>query len=313
MIVATNCVGMLAIQLAVVRHVVGRRPRDPLVGMETGKRGRMGVMRLATTTRRRRLQFAVGMILLTIAAALIWTGRPDWHAIAERLRGPTVVGPDADDKDRVAESTSADEFSQREAIRAIQATSPYPIRQQPGIWPPELPEIPRPLPPPGATSVTGYIFAENDIHNPEPANLKIDYLRIYATAAGKTVLVNNDDYGTAAGQKPVASGDWTPRSDMTDPTIEIPGTVAEAWAPTYFITTPSAHPNYATQIWNAKPGRVPAGATKVWVEARLLVTGSGLAHIGFDWYGPKGYIANGGYSGFQIFASPSWQTVTFGK
>ena len=100
---------------------------------------------------------------------------------------------------------------------------------------------------------------------------------------------------------------------MTDPSIEIPGRVADAWAPNYFTTIPSKHPDYATQIWNAKPGRVPAGATKVWVEARLRVKGSGLAHIGFDWYGPKGYVTNGGYSGFQIFAAPDWQVVTFGK
>ena len=191
--------------------------------------------------------------------------------------------------------------------------SPYPIRQQPGIWPPELPDIPRPLPPPGATSVTGYIFVENDIYNPEPARVQVDYLRMYASVNGQTVLVNNDDYGQAAGQRSTASGNWTPRSDMTDPTIEIPGIAADEWAANYFTTIPSAHPDYATQIWNAKPGRVPAKATKVWVEARLLVSGSGLAHIGFDWYGAQGYIANGGYSGFQILASPSWQVVTFGK
>jgi hypothetical protein len=157
------------------------------------------------------------------------------------------------------------------------------------------------------------LFIENDVFNPEPAKVQVDYLRMYARVNGRSVLINNDDYGQAAGKRRAASGNWTPRSDMTDPTIEIPGVVADEWGADYFTTIPSLHPDYATQIWNAKPGRVPTGATQVWAEARLLVSGSGMAHLGFDWYGPKGYIANGGYSGFQVFAAPSWQVVTFGK
>jgi hypothetical protein len=271
----------------------------------------------------RRFLSRFGSILFIVAATLLWYAwtwnvGPDQQAVVqappdnnEHVSNEQASGV-GEDEDASGLAGSGGDAPKVES-RAIQPVSPYPIRQQPGIWPPELPEIPRPLPPPGATSVTAYLFIENDIFNPEPAKVQVDYLRMYARVNGQTVLVNSDDYGQAAGKRRTASGNWTPRSDMTDPSIEIAGVVADEWGADYFTTIPSLHADYATQIWNAKPGRVPAGATQIWAEARLLVSGSGLAHLGFDWYGPQGYIANGGFSGFQVFAAPSWQVVTFGK
>jgi hypothetical protein len=58
---------------------------------------------------------------------------------------------------------------------------------------------------------------------------------------------------------------------------------------------------------------VPAGATDVYVEARLLVTGSAVAQIGLDyWNSSLTANVNGAFGGFRIFASPDWQTVTLG-
>jgi PEP-CTERM motif len=77
--------------------------------------------------------------------------------------------------------------------------------------------------------------------------------------------------------------------------------------------TPSDNPGAAYSVWNDTPGLVPAGATDVYVEARLLVTGSAVAQIGLDyWNSSLTANVNGAYGGFRIFASPDWQTVTLG-
>jgi len=145
----------------------------------------------------------------------------------------------------------------------------------------------------------------------------VDYLRVHATVNGVDTIVDNDDYGTGPGQQPNAWGDWTPRANMSDPSLEVPGVVADAWSPTYFTTDPGTHLAYSTQVWNGNPGKLPRGTTKVWVEVNVRIDGSGVLCLGWDWYGSNGYIGNAGYSGMQTYlaagAQPSWQVVTLGK
>ncbi|HEY1598094.1 MAG TPA: hypothetical protein VGG64_00730 [Pirellulales bacterium] len=193
----------------------------------------------------------------------------------------------------------------------------YPIKLQPGIWPPEKGVVVSSTPPRSYGYASCWFYALNDLYNPAAATVYVDYLRVYALVNGKTVLVNNSDYGTGAGKQPTAAGDWTIRYNAADNTTlidEIPGVVADGWAADYLITKPTNHPTYATQLWNDVPQQIPAHASKVWVEARLLVQGSAVCEIGIDWYNSQGvYGGNGSFSGFQIFASPNWQVVDFGK
>jgi hypothetical protein len=194
----------------------------------------------------------------------------------------------------------------------------YPIPQQPGIWPPESPAIPVPFPPNGATAATAWAFLQNNIYDARAANIDVDYLAVKALVNGQTVTVVIDDYGTAAGQQAIVYGDWTPRSNYTDPSLEIPGPVADSWSTTYFTTNTAKDLAYGMQIWNGLPGAVPKGATKVWAEIRVRVNGSGLVCFGWDWYDANGnYITNAGYSGFQTYlaagAQPTWLVVDLGK
>jgi hypothetical protein len=194
----------------------------------------------------------------------------------------------------------------------------YPIPLQPGIWPPEAPgwnlgaSVPR-----GATGATAWAFIQNNIYDTRSALVDVDYLAIKATVNGKTVTLAIDDYGSGPGQLASVSGDWTPRADYTDPSLEIPGPIADSWSPTYFTTNTAKNLAYGMQIWNSQPGKVPRGTTKVWAEMRVRVNGSGLLCFGWDWYGTNGYLGNAGYSGFQTYlaagATAAWQTVTLGN
>ncbi len=197
-------------------------------------------------------------------------------------------------------------------------TKAYPIPQQPGIWPPESPGYNLgATPPKGATGATGWAFIQNNIYDTRSALVDIDYLAIKATVSGKTVTLAIDDYGLASGQKSTVSGDWTPRSDYSDPSLEIQGPIADSWTTTYFTTNSAKDVTYGMQIWNSVPATVPRGTTKVWVEMRVRINGSGLICFGWDWYGASGYLGNAGFSGFQTYlaagASPAWQTITFGN
>lgn len=188
--------------------------------------------------------------------------------------------------------------------------SSYPIAQQPGIWPPETPQVNEYTPPPGYPLATEYFYALQDINNPAPATVDLDWMQVHAIVNGKDTIIVSNDYGSGAGQQSHISGDFTLRSDMV---TEVPGNIASGWTTNAVVMTPSANPSVAYSAWNDVPGLVPAGATDVYVEARLLVTGSAVAQIGLDyWNSSLTANVNGAFGGFRIFASPDWQTVTLG-
>jgi hypothetical protein len=203
-------------------------------------------------------------------------------------------------------------------VLLLGASTTYPIPAQPGIYPPEAPGWNLGATPPrGATGATGWTFIENNIYDSRTSAVDVDYLAVKGIVNGQTVTLAIDDYGTATGQQAWASGDWTSRADLSDPSLEIPGVVADAWGTTYLTTISGNHPAYATQLWNASPGALPRHLTKVWAEMRVRVNGSGLVCFGWDWYGANGYIGNAGYSGFRTYlksgATPTWQVITLGK
>jgi Dockerin type I domain len=186
----------------------------------------------------------------------------------------------------------------------------YPIQAQPGIWPPEAPHVTYYTPPPGYPMATEYLYAVQDIYNPAPADVEIDWLEVHAIVNGQDIVIDRSDYGSGAGQQRNISGDYTLRSDMV---TELPGSIFSSWTTDAVSLTPSDNPGAAYSVWNDTPGLVPAGATDVYVQARLLVTGSAVAQIGLDyWNTSLTANVNGAYGGFRIFASPDWQTVTLG-
>lgn len=188
--------------------------------------------------------------------------------------------------------------------------STYPIKQQPGIWPPEAPHVTYYTPPAGYPLATEYFYALQDIYNPAPAVVYLDWMEVHAIVNGKDEIVVSNDYGTGPGQQNWITGNLTQRSDML---TEIPGFIASGWTTDAVMMQPSDNPSVAYSAWNDVPGRVPAGASDVYVEARMLVTGSAVAQIGLDyWNTDLTNNVNGSYGGFQIFANPNWQIVTLG-
>jgi hypothetical protein len=189
--------------------------------------------------------------------------------------------------------------------------SNYPIQQQPGIWPPEAPQVNSYTPPAGYPMATEYFYALKDIYNPAPATVELDWMEVHAIVNGQDVIVVRNDYGVGGTQQQTVSGDLTLRSDMTS---EVPGNVASGWTSNAVVMDPGANISYADSAWNDVPGLVPAGATDVYVEARVLVTGSAVAQVGLDyWNSALTTNVNGAFSGFQILANPSWQIVTLGE
>jgi hypothetical protein len=200
------------------------------------------------------------------------------------------------------------------------AASSYPIRKQPGIYPPEaggwnLGD----LPPAGQgiTQATAWMFMMNNIYDRRTPTIDVDYLAVKGSVNGQTVVVDMDNYGTGPGQTKQVWGDWAPRSNFTDPSLEIPGPIVSGWAATYFECNSDPNHQYALQIWNAAPGLIPPGVTKLWSEANVRINGSGLICFGFDFYdATSNYVGNAGYSGFHFYlparATPSWQVITWG-
>jgi hypothetical protein len=188
--------------------------------------------------------------------------------------------------------------------------STYPIQQQPGIWPPESPHVTYYTPPPGYPLATGYFYALQDIYNPAPADVYLDWMEVHAIVNGKNIVVDRNDYGSGPGQQNHIWGDYTMRSDMF---TEEPGNIVSGWTSNAVSMQPSDSPSVAYSSWLDAPGAVPAGATDVYVEARMLVTGSAVAQIGLDyWNSAITANVNGAYGGFQVLAKPNWQIVTVG-
>lgn len=197
-------------------------------------------------------------------------------------------------------------------------TSQYPIKSQLGIYPPESPTINMGDLPRGVSRVTGWAFLMVNLFDSRSAVVDIDYIAVKGTVAGKTVTIVIDDYGTNKGQLNGLSGDLTPRKNFTVPALEQPGSMPQVWSPTYVSIDLSGTTVNALQIWNQTPGKIPTGCTKIWVEMRVQIHGSGLICTGFDFYDSRNeYVGNGETSGFQYYlaagATPGWQTITFGQ
>lgn len=201
----------------------------------------------------------------------------------------------------------------------IPNTQTYPIPGQPGVNPANLGGWTLgDLPPAnsGITSVVGWAFIQSNIYDSRTPLVDVHYLAVRALVKGKTVTIVEDDYGTASGRLPHVGGDWTPRSNYGDPSLEVPAQIVDSWSPGFFTVNSASNLDYGIQIWNIKPGAIPAGATKIWAEMDVRIGGSGIVSFGFDFYGPHGYVGNAGYSGFHFYlpakATPAWQIITFG-
>ena len=78
---------------------------------------------------------------------------------------------------------------------SISAGSTYPIQQQPGIWPPETPHVTYYTPPSGYPLATEYCYALQDINNPAPADVYLDWMQVHAIVNGQDIVVVENDYG----------------------------------------------------------------------------------------------------------------------
>ena len=81
------------------------------------------------------------------------------------------------------------------------AGSTYPIQQQPGIWPPETPHVTYYTPPAGYPLATGYFYALQDIYNPAPADVYLDWMESTLSSTVRT----SSSTATTMDQPPASS------------------------------------------------------------------------------------------------------------
>ena len=98
---------------------------------------------------------------------------------------------------------------------SVSAGSTYPIQQQPGIWPPEAPHVTYYTPPSGYPLATEYFYALQDINNPAPADVYLDWMQVHAIVNGQDIVVVENDYGNGPGKQNAIGGDFTLRQTCT--------------------------------------------------------------------------------------------------
>lgn len=166
-----------------------------------------------------------------------------------------------------------------------------------------------PTAPAGFPQGLAWMIAVQDTRRQDTATVEVAWMRLHATVNGQDSIIALDDYGTGAGQQPFVTGDLGSRSNWF---AEQNGNVAKSFTATSMIVQPSDQPDMGYHWWSNIRGTIPAGATNVWAEAMVKVSGSGVVEIGVDYQGPSG-IRNGSGSGFTTFASPDWKIITAGK
>lgn len=175
-----------------------------------------------------------------------------------------------------------------------------------------------PTPPPGFQAVIGWAQAVHDTRKSGPSTVEVDWLRLWAVVDGRNVLLAEDDYAAFDPEsrwfglylrKPWFGGDVH---------LQMP----VAYEGGFLVFRPSTHPDRVWHWWPTEYPRptVPAGAQRVWFEARVRITGPALVQLGIDfWRTPTAQWAGHNINNMQAGVSDwfgedrEWQVISVGR
>lgn len=144
--------------------------------------------------------------------------------------------------------------------------------------------------------------------------VSVDYLQLWATIGGVDQIVSNSDYGTRglSGGMFMRIPVWYGNGGAFVPLTQYTLTNA---APGYVVVAPT-DPTVVYHVWATDGQHVDVSqASRVWVVARVKISGSAAFDLGWDYWSPDGSSASEGGSTrwYEAADCPDWTVITLGK
>ncbi len=174
-------------------------------------------------------------------------------------------------------------------------------------------------PPGGFESGLAWMQTIHDTRKQGESKVEVDWLRYYSKVDGKDILLLEDNYDSE-----VCGGLWkrVPWFGnvlglfQTGGSDEFSGKLENG----ILVIYPAQHSDRVWHWWNCKRAVIPDNTEKVWMEAKVRITGPALIQTGMDfWKNPEA-----GYMGTNVnnveagvsdwyFSDPEWQIISLGK
>ncbi len=172
-------------------------------------------------------------------------------------------------------------------------------------------------PPDGFTAVVGWMQAI-DIQGQGVSSLvEIDWMRICSTVNGEDTVILEDTFDTGT-----PAMDWYGLYDRSpwfagDRLAEMPFSVQNS----ALVIEPGLNPDRVYHWWNTSRSTIPGGASRIWLEARVRITGGAGVQAGIDYWkdltaeyaGPGVNNTEAGASDWYRNSTTEWQTITAGR
>lgn len=174
-----------------------------------------------------------------------------------------------------------------------------------------------PTPPAGYPAVVGLMHAIDINGTGTPSKVEVDWMRLYGTVNGQTTLLYEDTFDTHTSLM-----DWYGLYSRNpwyagDKLASMPFVIQNS----SLIIEPSLIPNRIYHWWNTSRVLIPAGTTRVWLEAKVRITGGAGVQAGLDywvstsasWNGTDVNNTEAGASNWYGNSTTDWQIITIGK
>jgi hypothetical protein len=173
------------------------------------------------------------------------------------------------------------------------------------------------LPPSGFTAVVGFMHAIDIDGTGAASKVEVDWIQLYATINSVDVLILEDKYDSYT-----SAMDWYGLYQR-NPWYDGDRLAAMPWALENgsLVLEPSLYPQLIFHWWNTARSSIPAGASRVWFQARVRITGGAGVQTGIDYWkdltatyaGPDANNREAGASDWFGNSTADWQIITVGK
>jgi|GEM_PF-2677725 len=173
------------------------------------------------------------------------------------------------------------------------------------------------VPPSGFTAVEGWMQAIDIKGAGNPSKVEVDWIRVHAVVNRADIVLLEDTYDVQVSAMNLF-GLYKRTPWLVDGTQEasMPFLIQNS----VLVLAPSDNPQWVYHWWNISRALVPAGTSRVWLEARVRVTGGAGVQAGIDYWkdlnasyaGPDINNTEAGVSDWCGSSTADWQIISVG-
>lgn len=174
-----------------------------------------------------------------------------------------------------------------------------------------------PTPPSGFTVAVGWMQAIDIDGEGTPSKVEVDWMKLHATVNSKDTVLYEDNFDLQTEAMSwyglYSRNPWFAGDRIAPMSFNVENGV--------LIMEPHFNSNRVYHWWNTNRALVPAGATRIWFESSVRITGAAGVQAGIDYWRdsvaqPAGLNVNNTEAGASEWignSTANWQILTVGK